>query len=45
MTKPEPKPKLCDKCGKNPPAKGEIFCRRCYARMFGHEPEQKGPKQ
>jgi hypothetical protein len=40
-----PKPKQCDKCGHTQRCKGEKFCRRCYVRIFGHEPEQKGPKR
>lgn len=34
--------KKCDRCGRSEPCKGEKFCRRCYVRLFGHEPESKG---
>lgn len=36
------KANTCDKCGLSDRCKGERFCRRCYVRMFGHEPESKG---
>ena len=34
----------CEKCGVSEACKGEQFCRRCYVRMFGHEPESKRPR-
>jgi len=34
----------CDKCGLAERCKGELFCRRCYVRLFGHEPESKGSR-
>lgn len=44
MTKPPPQPKKCDKCGLVDRCKGKKFCRGCFQRMFGYDPDSKGAR-